>query len=164
MRTARFMVATGVVGTMLMSSAAAGVAAPAIDGIISRGSLVGTDVLNETGTDQTIVKKVAVGKKTSAVWLAQNRSSGGQGLLQGSADSSCFRVRYIGVVGSDFTAEVVAGLPVNFNGGAAVVLEVRVKVKGCADPGAVKTVDLDASPAFDPGIAYDRVRLKVKAK
>jgi hypothetical protein len=45
-----------------------------------------------------------------------------------------------------------------------VIFEVRVKVKGCATPGAVKTVDLDASPPFDPVIAYDRVRLKVKAK
>jgi hypothetical protein len=62
----------------LMSSAAAGVAAPAIDGIISRGSLVGADVLNETGADQTIVKKVAVGRKTSAVWVAQNRLGSGE--------------------------------------------------------------------------------------
>ena len=164
MRIARFIVVATVVGAVIISTAAASSAAPGIDGLISRGSLIGAEVLNETGAGQTIVKNVPVGKKTSAVWVAQNRVGGGLAVLDGSGSSSCFRVRYHHVLGGDFTGALVAGVSVNYSGGGAVIFEVRVKVRGCAQPGDVKTVNLDVSPAFEAGLAFDRVRLKVRAK
>ena len=142
-----------------------GVRPPRPDGRIrvGTGPLVGDDVYNTTGVDQTRKAKVRPGKKAVFTVSLQN-DAGVPDRIRAAAQGSTprFKVVYRDADGTDITAAVTAGTwrTPTLTAGKAVAVKAVVKVRLTAPSGAKLKRPFTGSSVTDP--AYlDVVRLVV---
>lgn len=148
-------------GFMSWSATTPIAAADALIGRSTDSSLLGNGVFNGTGEGQTRGWAAKRGQtRTFRVPAQAEGTTPGDIRVSGCASSSKFKVRYV-LGGADVTAGVVAGaFTRNLDPGETLALQLKIRPKGSANAGQLKTCAVRASGDSNRDTVVAKVRVR----